>query len=106
MAAPQPAQDGLQPALKFNTHQFIVLRMDNKRKINPLAMRLFDTKIADGPHRTPKGLRHGYGIHAVKCSVPITSVQTWMGHAQLSTTAIYLDFSGAEATELAARMWQ
>ncbi len=44
MAAPQPAQDGLQPALKFNTHQFIVLRMDNKRKINPLAMRLFDTK--------------------------------------------------------------
>jgi hypothetical protein len=24
-----------------------------------------DAKIADGPHATPKGLRHGFGIHAI-----------------------------------------
>jgi hypothetical protein len=32
-------------------------------------------------------------------------VQKCLGHAQLSTTAIYADASGLEATQLAARMW-
>ena len=61
--------------------------------------------IAEGPHRTAKGLRHAYGIHAISKGVPVTAVQKWLGHAQLSTTAIYVDFVGAEASDLAARMW-
>ena len=61
--------------------------------------------IPPGPHRTAKGLRHGYGIHAIASGVPVTQVQKWMGHAQLSTTAIYLDFVGEEASDLAAKMW-
>jgi len=24
-------------------------------------------KITDGPHKCPKGLRHGYGVHAISC---------------------------------------
>ena len=62
--------------------------------------------IAEGPHRTAKGLRHAYGIHAISKGVPVTAVQKWLGHAQLSTTAIYVDFVGAEASDLAARMWR
>jgi len=62
--------------------------------------------IADGPHQTAKGLRHAYGIHAISKGIPVTSVQKWLGHAQLSTTAIYVDFVGAEASDLAARMWE
>jgi integrase/recombinase XerD len=62
-------------------------------------------KIA-GLHATPKGLRHGFGIKAVTVGVPLNMVQRWLGHAQLSTTAIYADAQGAEAAQLAARMWE
>lgn len=61
--------------------------------------------IEDGAHRSPKGLRHGFGINAVLSGVPITKLQRWMGHSKLETTAIYLDAVGAEERQLAARMW-
>jgi integrase/recombinase XerD len=58
-----------------------------------------------GPHATPKGLRHGFGIRAVTRGVPLNKVQKWMGHAQLSTTSIYTDAIGEEEQQLAERMW-
>ncbi|MGD9804096.1 MAG: tyrosine-type recombinase/integrase [Hyphomicrobiaceae bacterium] len=61
--------------------------------------------IASGPHATPKGLRHGFGLHAILSGVPINLVQKWLGHASLSTTPIYLEAVGSEERELAARMW-
>lgn len=62
-------------------------------------------EIAPGPHGTPKGLRHGYGIHALRSKVPITLVKRWLGHARLSTTEIYLQVMGDDEREIAARMW-
>jgi integrase len=53
-----------------------------------------------GPHATPKGLRHGFGIKAVISGVPLNTLQKWLGHAQLSTTSIYPD-----AHQVAERMW-
>ena len=61
--------------------------------------------IVDGPHRTPKGLRHGYGMNAIQKGVPLHMLQKWMGHAQLTTTAIYANAAGKEEVELADRMW-
>lgn len=61
--------------------------------------------IADGPHKSPKGLRHGFGINAILAGVPVTRLKTWMGHAKLETTSIYLDAVGAEERDIAARMW-
>lgn len=61
--------------------------------------------IQDGPHATPKGLRHGFGLHAVQCGVPLNLVQRWLGHASLTTTAIYLQAMGDEERSIAARMW-
>lgn len=58
-----------------------------------------------GPHATPKGLRHGFGLHAVRCGVPVNLVQRWLGHASINTTAIYLQAMGREEREIAARMW-
>ncbi|MBK5936156.1 tyrosine-type recombinase/integrase [Halorhodospira halophila] len=58
-----------------------------------------------GPHATPKGLRHTFGVQAVASGVPLNLVQRWLGHAQLSTTAIYADAQGAEARQIAERMW-
>lgn len=61
--------------------------------------------IPDGPHRSPKGLRHGYGVHAVVNGVPLHMLQRWLGHAQMSTTALYAEAVGKEEQHIAARMW-
>jgi integrase/recombinase XerD len=58
-----------------------------------------------GPHASPKGLRHGFGVAAVSKGIPLNLVQKWLGHAQLSTTAIYADAVGAEEKDIASRMW-
>ena len=59
----------------------------------------------DGPHASPKGLRHGFGVAAVAAGIPFNLMQKWLGHAQLSTTAIYADAVGAEEQDIARRMW-
>lgn len=59
----------------------------------------------NGAHATPKGLRHGFGVHAVQSGIPLNLVQRWLGHAQLSTTAIYANAIGAEERSIASRMW-
>jgi integrase len=64
-----------------------------------------DAGIGPGIHATPKGLRHGFGIHAIRSGVPLNLVQRWLGHARMETTAIYLQAIGDEERELASRMW-
>ena len=64
-----------------------------------------DAGIEDGPHACPKGLRHGYGIHAMSSGVPLNMLSKWMGHASLEVTAIYANALGEEQQEIAARMW-
>ena len=58
-----------------------------------------------GLHASPKGLRHGFGVHAVHSGVPLNLVQKWLGHAKLSTTAIYTNAVGPEEFRIAERMW-
>ena len=61
--------------------------------------------IPAGPHASPKGLRHGFGVQAVSKGIALNMVQKWLGHAQLTTTAIYADAVGEEEQSIAARMW-
>jgi integrase len=61
--------------------------------------------IPAGPHRSPKGLRHGFGVHAIASGVPLNMLSKWMGHASLEVTAIYADALGTEERGIAARMW-
>lgn len=58
-----------------------------------------------GPQACPKGLRHGYGVHATKRGVQLHMLQKWMGHASMKTTAIYATALGPEEQEVAKRMW-
>jgi site-specific recombinase XerD len=53
----------------------------------------------------PKGLRHGFGVACVAVKIPLTTIQKWLGHARLETTAIYLDVQGEEERGLARRLW-
>lgn len=62
-----------------------------------------DTKM---PYGTCKGLRHSFGIHAVTHGVPLNIVQSLLGHANMSTTAIYVDAVGDERRELVSKMWE
>ena len=56
-------------------------------------------------HACPKGLRHGFGVQAVSKGIALNMVQKWLGHAQLTTTAIYANAVGEEEQSIAARMW-
>jgi integrase len=58
-----------------------------------------------GGMASPKGLRHGFAVACLAQKIPLPTVQKWMGHARLETTAIYLEVSGQEERELAERLW-
>lgn len=62
-------------------------------------------EIGQGAWATPKGLRHGFGVEAVSKGIPLNMLQKWLGHAQLSTTAIYTNAVGEEEKNIASRMW-
>ncbi|MEP1666910.1 MAG: site-specific integrase [Rhizobiaceae bacterium] len=59
----------------------------------------------EGAQASPKGLRHGYGVHAICSGVQLNMLRKWMGHASLSTTAIYANAVGKEELAIADRMW-
>jgi site-specific recombinase XerD len=50
-------------------------------------------------------LRHGFGVAAVSKGIALNMVQKWLGHSQLTTTAIYANAVGEEEQNIAARMW-
>ena len=58
-----------------------------------------------GPQACPKGLRHAFAIHAIRCGIQLNMLQKWMGHADIKTTAIYANAVGAEEIEIAEKMW-
>ena len=59
-----------------------------------------------GTQASPKGLRHGFGVHAVRSGVQLNMLRKWMGHASIATTAIYANAVGKEEMEIAGRMWR
>jgi len=62
--------------------------------------------IATGPHKCPKGLRHGYGVQAISSGVPLNTLSELMGHASLEVTAIYANAMGEQKRAIVARMWE
>jgi integrase/recombinase XerD len=58
-----------------------------------------------GLRASPRGLRHGFGIGALQNRVPLTLIQRLMGHAKLSTTAIYLSVSGPDEANFLKPFW-
>ncbi len=73
------------------------------RKIKEL---MNNSAISDGPHGSPKGLRHGYGVAAISSGVPLNMLSKWMGHSKIETTAIYANALGQEQRKIAERMWE
>lgn len=54
----------------------------------------------------PRGFRHGFGVGALQAGVPLNLLQRWLGHARISTTAIYANASGPDERSFAAGFWR
>lgn len=52
----------------------------------------------------PHALRHGHAVHAVLAGVPLNIIQRQLGHASITTTAIYLRVTAQDVREAYAGM--
>ncbi len=59
-----------------------------------------------GPQATAKGLRHSLGVLGLQASVPLPTLQKWLGHTRLRTTALYADATGPEERKYAKQYWR
>ncbi len=59
----------------------------------------------DGPHASPKASATASASPPSPPASHSTSSHRWLGHAQLTATAIYANAVGAEEQEIAKRMW-
>ena len=71
-----------------------------------IVKKLMSEARLSGAPATPRGLRHAFGVGTLQAGIPITLLQRWLGHARLTTTAIYAEVSGQEELEFAARFWK
>jgi integrase len=55
-----------------------------------------------GAHVNPHAFRHSYGTGLAAMGIPLDSIQDWMGHDSLATTAVYLHT--AQSTEARDRL--
>jgi integrase len=60
----------------------------------------------NGRRASLRGLRHAFGVGSLQAGVPLNLVQPWLGHARMTTTAIYAEASGPEETAFAERLWR
>ncbi|WP_298964467.1 site-specific integrase [uncultured Roseibium sp.] len=93
-----------------NNHSDFPLFQNSGRPVNRVTgyrwiKTVFDKAGIVGAQATPKGLRHGFGVHALRSGVPLNMLRKWMGHSSIETTAIYANAVGKEEIEIAERMW-
>lgn len=70
-----------------------------------IVKRVMAVAKVSGRGACPRGMRHAFGVGIVQAGVPITLLQRWMGHARLSTTAIYATACGPEELAMAKKFW-
>ncbi|MDI6029078.1 site-specific integrase [Corticibacterium sp. UT-5YL-CI-8] len=106
------------PASLLNTLE-LVHQIRATRKLNtplwsfsrPTAWRIVkavmqEAGIRSGPHSSPKGLRHAFGVNAISQGIPLNLLSRWMGHSAIEVTAIYANAIGAEQKAIASKMWE
>ena len=66
---------------------------------------VMDDAGIEGDHASPKGLRHGFGVRMAQKTRNPRLVQKLLGHANLETTAIYMDLVGEEERDEVVGAW-
>ncbi|MEM9966210.1 MAG: site-specific integrase [Asticcacaulis sp.] len=59
-----------------------------------------------GPQAVPRGLRHHFGVQALRANMPLAVTQRLLGHASPATTAIYQYATGEDERHFLRRMWR
>lgn len=77
----------------------------NRRSASRYIQAVMNQAGIQGPQASSKGLRHSFAVHCVLHNIPLTVLKKWMGHADISTTAIYTNVIGKEERMLAVRIW-
>lgn len=112
-----PIPDRLLRELKL-VHDLEKLQKDPKEKKLPLwnwkringwkkvkkVMELMGFEHGD-PKASPKGLRHGLGVHLAMVGVPESQIQKILGHSSPQMTAIYTNVLGQEKRDLISKIW-
>jgi integrase/recombinase XerD len=68
--------------------------------------RVMNRSQITGRQACPRGLRHAFGVGTLQSGVPLNLLQRWLGHARITTTAIYADACGPEEIALAGKFWK
>jgi integrase len=58
-----------------------------------------------GRRASPRGLRHAFGVRAMQQGIYMHITQRWLGHARLTTTAIYMSVCGPDEMAFAEQFW-
>ncbi len=66
---------------------------------------MMEARITGTP-ACPRGLRHAFGVGTLQSGIPLNLAQRWLGHARISTTAIYAAACGPEEQAFAAQFWR
>jgi len=75
---------------------FILNQTNFRKKFYEISAKANIPKERSHPHI----LRHTRAIELLRAGVPVTIVQNLLGHSALTTTAMYLRFSNAEARQI------
>lgn len=70
-----------------------------------IVKRVMEEAGVSGIHATAKGLRHAFGVRGALVQIPLSLIQHWMGHADSTTTAIYLAVRDEEERALIEKTW-
>lgn len=105
---PEPLMDALNRRFELDKTGAISLRLWPWHRTTAwrVVKRIMSAACVEGLAASPRGFRHGFGVGAVQSGIPLSMVQRWLGHARLTTTAIYTEASGPEERLLATRLWQ
>lgn len=71
-----------------------------------LIKRVMNYAEVRGRQACPRGLRHAFGLAALQADIPLNLLQRWLGHARISTTAIYASVCGPEELMFAKKFWR
>lgn len=89
------------PSSRLEDRMWVFSRTSGWRIIK----RVMREAAISGVHATSKGLRHGFGVRGALGQVPLSQIQRWMGHADATTTAIYLAVQDDEERVLIEKTW-
>ena len=83
--------------------------MDDEIKFSPRTIQRIVEKVTEKAgitnKVTPHVLRHTFSINAIRSGVNLRALQEALGHDHISTTDIYLNYSGKNIVEDFQKMW-